>query len=138
MVLNFIISSAGDNKVADALTRLGSSREQAPLGVFTCDLIKPSIPLEEESPTPVLGGPPGEDSLTPTLETDTRTPIGPVGQAREARTEIVAITGPPNSNMDWQKPISEYLWVEKIPDDETETQRLAYWAKGYLIHDVQP
>jgi hypothetical protein len=37
--------------------------------------------------------------------------------------------------MDWQKPISGYLWLRTILDDETETQRLTHWAKGYLIYD---
>jgi hypothetical protein len=54
---------------------------------------------------------------------------------REHGTEIAAITGQPDSNMDWQKLVSEYLWLRTMPDDEIETQRLPCWAKGYLIYD---
>jgi hypothetical protein len=54
---------------------------------------------------------------------------------RELRTKIAAITRPPSSNMDWRKPISKYLWLGVIQDEETETRCLARRAKGYLIHD---
>jgi hypothetical protein len=37
--------------------------------------------------------------------------------------------------MDQWKPISEYLPLRTVPDDETETQCLAHWVKGHLIHD---
>jgi hypothetical protein len=65
-----------DNEVADALSRFGSSREPPPLGVFTQDLIKPTlgalpredgpIPMSEADPGPSAGlikpslGPEGE------------------------------------------------------------------------------
>jgi hypothetical protein len=56
-----------DNEAVDALTQLGSSHKQAPSGVFIQDLIKPSIRLDEDNPTPTLG-------------TDPRTPPRPTGQ----------------------------------------------------------
>jgi hypothetical protein len=49
--------------------------------------------------------------------------------------KIAAITEPPSSDTNRQKPISEYLRFRTILDDEIETQCLARWAKGYLIHD---
>jgi hypothetical protein len=53
------------------------------------------------------------------------------GQAKE----LVAVVRPPSPKVDWSKPIFEYLQLGTIPDDETETRRLALRAKGYLIHD---
>jgi hypothetical protein len=84
---------------------------------------------------PTLGTLLGEDDPTPTLETVLGTPVEPTSQAREPRMEMAAITGPPDSDPDWWKPISEYLHLGAIPDDETEPRCLACQAKGYLIHD---
>jgi hypothetical protein len=49
--------------------------------------------------------------------------------------EIVAIVGLPNFDTDWQKSISEYLWLKTMQDDKTKTRCLVRWANGYLIHD---
>jgi hypothetical protein len=103
--------------------------------MFVQDLIKPSIRLEEDSSVPTLGTLLGEDDPTPTLETILGTPVEPTSQAREPGTEMAAITGPPDSDPDWWKPISEYLHLGAILDDETEPRCLACQAKGYLIHD---
>jgi hypothetical protein len=43
MVSSFIISSDKDNESVDALSRLGSSCEPRPPGVFMENLFKPSI-----------------------------------------------------------------------------------------------
>jgi hypothetical protein len=94
-----------------------------------------AIRLEEDRTTPMPGTPSSEGGLTPPPKTDPRTPTGPTSQAREPVTKIAAITMPPGSNMDWQKPISKYLRLGAIPNDKTETWRLVRWAKGYLIHD---
>jgi ribonuclease HI len=82
-----------DDEVADALTRLGSSYEQTPSGVFTHDLYKPSIRLEKDIPTLTPGPSLGEDSLvlmagtpsgkggtTPAFEVDLGTSARPIGQ----------------------------------------------------------
>jgi hypothetical protein len=65
-----------DNEATDALTRLGLSCEPPPPGVFTHDLLKLSIRLEEDilvhspgtsldegSSVPAPGTPPGENGL---------------------------------------------------------------------------
>jgi hypothetical protein len=90
--------------------------------VIMHDLLKPSIQLEEDVPTPVLGIRPGEDSLTPTpgapsgkngtalaSEADLGTSARPVGQAREPGGEIATIIRPPSPDVDWRRPISEYF-----------------------------
>jgi ribonuclease HI len=46
-----------DNEAANALAQLGSSNKPPPLVVFTQDLLKPSIRLEEDGSTPVPGIP---------------------------------------------------------------------------------
>jgi hypothetical protein len=116
--------------------------------MFTQDLFKPSIRLEEDDATPMPGTPPSEDrstpasgtplgkgGATPALKANPRTSVGPVGQDQEPEMEMVAIIGPPSPDVDWRRPIYEYLQLGTILDDETETQRLARRAKGYLIHN---
>jgi hypothetical protein len=55
------------------------------------------------------------------------------GQAEE----LVAVVGLPNRVVDWWKPVTEYLQLGMIPEDETKTRRLSCRAKGYLIHDKE-
>jgi hypothetical protein len=82
--------------------------------VFTQDLFKPSIRLEEDVLTLMSGTSPGEDSLVPmpgtppgkggaapTFEVHLGTSVGIVGQDREHRGEVAAIVGPPDPNADW-------------------------------------
>jgi hypothetical protein len=112
------------------------------------DIFKPSIWIEDNIPTLMLGTSPGEDSLipmpgtlpgkggtAPASEADPRTLASPIGQDQEPRREVATIVGLPSPDVDWQKLISEYLRCGTIPDDETETRCLAHRAKGYLIHN---
>jgi hypothetical protein len=128
----------------------GSSSKPPPSGVFTQDSFKHSIQLEEDGLAPVAGTPPGKDNpaLAPgtppgkccvasASEADPRTSTRTIEQGREPEREIVTIVRQPSRNVDCQRPISEYLWLGTIPDDETEIQRLACWAKGYLIHNSE-
>jgi hypothetical protein len=103
--------------------------------MFVQDLIKSSIWLDEDSSTPVLRTPPGEGGPTPTLETDPGTLVGPTCQVWEPGSEIAAITGPPDSDTDRWKLISEYLRLRTIPDNKIKTRCLACRVKRYLIHD---
>jgi hypothetical protein len=116
--------------------------------MFVHVLFKPSIWLEEDSlepalgalpgegrPTPASGILPGKGDLAPTLKADLGTLAGPISQVWEPETEIMAITGPLGNDTGWWKQISGYLWLGRIPDDETETRRLACRSKGYLMHD---
>jgi hypothetical protein len=57
------------------------------------------------------------------------------GHIRELGSVVAAVTEPSNFDLDGRKPISEYLWLRTIPNDETENQHLVCRAKGYLIHD---
>jgi hypothetical protein len=116
--------------------------------MFTHELFKPSIWLEEDvlapasgislgkdSPTPTPGTLSGKDGTTSTSEANLGTSAEPIGQAQEPGGEIVTVVGPPSLDADWQEPIFEYLRLGTILDNETETQHLARRAKGYLIHN---
>jgi hypothetical protein len=94
----------------------------------------PEAPTGEGVPTPVPGTPLDRSGLVPTSEDNLGKLARLVAHAREPRIEIAAIIRQPNSDMDWRKPISEYLWLGTILDDGTKTWRLARLAKGYLIH----
>jgi hypothetical protein len=117
-----------NNEVAGALAHLWSRCEQPLSGVFVHDLAKPSIRLDDDNPTPAPGTPLGKCGPTPTLDADPGTPPEPIDQAREPGSDIAMVYEPTDSNPDWRKPISEYLWLGAIPDNEIKT-------RGYLIHD---
>jgi hypothetical protein len=70
-----------------------------------------------------------------TFEVNPGTSTGHIKPNLEWEGEIIAVVSLSDPDADWQKPISEYLRLGTIPDDETETQHLARWAKGYLIHN---
>jgi hypothetical protein len=105
-----------DNGTADALTQLRSSREPPPLSVFTQDLFKPSIRLEEDIPVPMLGASPDEDNPTlyqsqwphqekdgsaPTFEVNQGDPVGPIKPNLGPEGEIATVIRPPNPEVNW-------------------------------------
>jgi hypothetical protein len=70
-----------DNEAIDALTQVGSSREDPPSGVFVQDLTKPSIRLDEKRPAVASGTSPGEGGLALSPEIDSGTLAGSADQA---------------------------------------------------------
>jgi hypothetical protein len=137
-----------DNTSIDALVRLGSSREPTPPGVFAHDLFKFSIRLEEDvlvcspgtSPNkgtlvPIPKTPPRENSPTSTSGANPGASAGPIAPSPGPEGEVAAVVGPPCLEVDWQRPITKYLRLGTIPDNETKTRHLARRVKGYLIHD---
>jgi hypothetical protein len=83
----------------------------------------------------VLGTLPREDGSPPISGAIPGVPAGLIMPDPGLAEELVAIVGPPSHEVDWQKPIAEYLQVGAILDDEIETWCLACRVKGYLIHD---
>jgi hypothetical protein len=83
----------------------------------------------------VPGTPPGEDDPAPTSADSHRASPGHVTPDPGQAEELVAVIKPPSSETDWRKPITNYLQLGVMPDDEIETRCLARRAKGYLIHD---
>jgi hypothetical protein len=86
------------------------------------DLFKPSIQLEEDvlvclprtSPdegasVPIPGTPVGENGPTLTPEANLRTSTGPIAPSPGPEVAVVAVVGPPSPEVDWRKPITEYL-----------------------------
>jgi hypothetical protein len=49
--------------------------------------------------------------------------------------QMVATIGQLSHETDWRRPITEYLQLAIIPDDEVGNPRLTRMVKGYLIHD---
>jgi hypothetical protein len=78
-----------DNETSDILARLRSSHEPPALGVFTWDLFKPSIWLEEDILVLVLRISPGEDNPVPVSGTlpgkDGPAPISEANPGASAR-----------------------------------------------------
>jgi hypothetical protein len=116
--------------------------------VFAQDLFKPSIRLEEDisEPTPetspddddsipMPGAPPGEDVPVPMSKADPGPSVGLIKLSPGPEGEVAAIIRLPSPTTDWRRPISKYLHLGTIPDDETKTQRLVRRAKGYLIYN---
>jgi hypothetical protein len=111
--------------------------------MFTQDLFKPSIRLEEDTLALALGASPdegglvsvpgtllGEDGPAPTLGDSPRASVGHITPDPGQAEELVATVGPPSSEMDWRKPITDFLQLGTIPDNETETRRLTRGAEG--------
>jgi hypothetical protein len=112
------------------------------------DLDKSSIRLAEDTPTCSPGGSPdkggpvsipgtplGESGLMPISGASPGISVGLITLDPRQAEELVAVVGTPIHEVDWRKPISEYLQLGTILDDEIETRCLARRAKGYLIHD---
>jgi hypothetical protein len=83
----------------------------------------------------ILGTLPREDGSTPISGAIPGVPARLIMSNPGLAEELVAIVGPPSHEVDWQKPIAEYLQVGAILDDEIKTWCLACRVKGYLIHD---
>jgi hypothetical protein len=89
----------------------------------------------EGGPVSIPGTPSGEDGPTPISRDSPRASPGHITPDPGQAEELVAVVSPPSPETDWQKPITDYLQLGIIPDNETETRRLTRRAKGYLIPD---
>jgi ribonuclease HI len=102
-----------DNEAVDALVWLGSSHEPTPPGVFTQDLFKSSIRLEEDVPIcspgtspdkgtsiPIPGTPPRENGLTPTPDAKLGALVGPIAPSPGPEGEVAAVVRPPCPEVD--------------------------------------
>jgi hypothetical protein len=88
-------------------------RESPPLGLFTQDLLKPSIRLEEDTltlapgaspgeggPVSIPGTPSGEDGLVPISGDSPRASVGHITPDLGQAEELVAVVGPPSPKTD--------------------------------------
>jgi len=104
------------------LAKMACSREPVPTGIFTSDQYKPSILYEEQEQTddrpPALGS--GADQ--PSASSDPK--------AIELDKDLVAELDP---LADWRTPYLDYLLHEVLSMDKMEAQRLARYAKSFII-----
>jgi hypothetical protein len=92
--------------------------------LITTTLVPENTPTLQTIPmitVPILGTPPGENDLALTLDANPGASAGPIAPSPGPEGEGTTIVGPPSPEVDWQKPITEYLQLGTIPDDETET-----------------
>jgi hypothetical protein len=95
----------------------------------------PGTCLGEDSSIPTPRTSSGENGLILVSEATSRASARPSEPNSGLRQEIAAVVRPPSPEADWQKPISGYLWLGTIPNNEIKTQRLPHRSKGYLIHN---
>jgi hypothetical protein len=111
----------GENVEADEITKRASHRLAQPAGVFEERLFKPSAsPLTTGSNLlPALPPPPEQEAP------DCRPPLGDRVLLALARQEGV----------DWILELKAFLMSSKLPEDESEAERIVRQASGYCIKD---
>jgi hypothetical protein len=95
----------------------------------------PETSPDEGGSVPIPGTPPGGNDPTPISEANLGTLARTIAPSPRPEGEVAVVVGSPSPETDWQKPISEYLRLGTILDDETKNQCLAHKAKGYLCHN---
>jgi hypothetical protein len=94
----------------------------------------PGGSLDKGGPFSIPGSPLGEGSLMPISGASPGVSTGLIAPDPEQVKVLVAVVRPPSHEVDWRKPIGEYLQLGMKPNDKTKTWCLARRAKGYLIH----
>jgi hypothetical protein len=108
------------NQVADALSKLGSSRAQVPHDVFVQDLLKPSIKQEDE---PVVEKPPDQPLVAMVPSSTTTEPSPTIAGPSQTPTKIA----------DWRVPFIKYLTDGTGYSDRNENERLIRRSRQYLV-----
>ncbi|KAK1602240.1 hypothetical protein QYE76_071962 [Lolium multiflorum] len=141
------------NEAADALSKLGSSRQEIPPGIALAHLRVPSIKPSPESesifvpeshvvPMDIDEGNPGTvPAHSGTVPANPGTPPVSSGTAAPIPAEVTLV-----DNMDidmpvfvvgeapsWVKPVKEYLINDTLPVDENESRRIQRRSKAYTI-----
>jgi ribonuclease HI len=111
----------GENMEADEIAKRASHRLAQPAGVFEERLFKPSAsPSSSGSdPPPVLPPPPEQGAL------DCGPPLGDRVLLALARQEGV----------DWILELKAFLVSSRLPEDESEAERIVRQASGYCVKD---
>jgi hypothetical protein len=107
------------NQVADALSKLGSSRAQVPHGVFIHDLLKLSIKEEADQ---VVEKPPDQPLVAA---------VPPLSITESSPTTSAV---PPTTNTeDWRVPFIKFLQDGTGYTDRTENEQLMRRSKQYVL-----
>jgi hypothetical protein len=103
-----------DNETTYTLAKIALGRASVPLGIFATDLFKPTIQYDEAHQTGrQLAG-----METPTLE--------PIAIVEETDTPADPVGG-------WRTQYHDFLTNSLLPRDETELQRLHWWANSFVV-----
>jgi ribonuclease HI len=108
------------NQVADALSKLGSSRAQVLHGVFVQDLLKPSIKQEDN---PMVEKPPVQSLVA----------MVPSSTTMEPSPTTVGPSQTPTKIADWRVPFIKYLTDGTGYSDRNENERLIRRSRQYLV-----
>jgi hypothetical protein len=109
------------NKVADELSKLGSSRAQVPHGMFVQDLVKPSIKEEVDQVVEKRPDQPLVATVPPLSITES---------------SLTAPVVPSTTNADdWRVPFIKFLQDGTGYTDRAENERLMHRSKQYLLVD---
>jgi ribonuclease HI len=118
------------NKTADELAKIASGRKTVPPDVFSRDLHKPFVKIddtpepEEASAQPEVPSPePEEASAEPEV------PSAIEDEALPVEGEQNRVTPDPN----WQTPYLEYILQGELPLDKAKARRLARRAKSFVL-----
>ncbi|KAK1649162.1 hypothetical protein QYE76_066967 [Lolium multiflorum] len=135
-----------ENEAADALSKLGSSRQEIPPGIALAHLRVPSIKPSPESesifvpeshvvPMEIDGGNPGTapaNSGTVPVNSGTATPMPEEAMLvdnMDIDMPVFVVREAPS----WVKPIKEFLVNGTLPVDENESRRIQRRSKAYTI-----
>ncbi|KAK1682260.1 hypothetical protein QYE76_043108 [Lolium multiflorum] len=128
-----------ENEAADALSKLGSSRQEIPPGIALAHLRIPSIKPSPESesifvpeshvvPMEIDEGNPG----TVPVNSGTATPMpeeAMLVDSMDIDMPVFVVREAPS----WVKPIKEFLVNDTLPVDENESRRIQRRSKAYTI-----
>ncbi|KAK1616336.1 hypothetical protein QYE76_021853 [Lolium multiflorum] len=138
-----------ENEAADALSKLGSSRQEIPPGIALAHLRVPSIKPSPESesifvpeshvvPMEIDEGNPGTtpaNSGTVPVNSGTATPMpeeAMLVDSMDIDMPVFMVREAPS----WVKPIKEFLVNGTLPVDENESRRIQRRSKAYTIINV--
>jgi ribonuclease HI len=132
------------NETADELAKIASGRTTIPLDVFSQDLHRPSVKIDDtpepEAPSAQSEAPsaqseaPSAQSEAPSAQPEApsarpEAPSAPEGEALRVEEERSGVT--PDRN--WQTPYLQYLHQGELPLDQAEARRLARRAKSFVL-----
>jgi ribonuclease HI len=111
------------NETTDELAKIASGRTTVPPDVFSRDLHRPSVKIDD-TPEPEA---PSAQSEAPSARPEV--PLAPEGEALRVEEERSGVT--PDRN--WQTPYLQYLHRGELPLDQAEARRLARRAKLFVL-----
>jgi hypothetical protein len=125
------------NEAADELAKIASGRTTVPPDVFSRDLHRPSVKIDDtpepEAPS-AQSEAPSAQSEAPSAQPEApsaqpEAPSAPEGEALRVKEERSGVT--PDRN--WQTSYLQYLHRGELPLDQAKARRLARRAKSFVL-----